>query len=88
MGVPSSSQVHTHGQRISEELEAEIPRVRDAYAWWQSVALIERLGEGTQWRVFTGYHNFPSVKAMDIRDRVEHAAIVYDKFAMLRWYFT
>ncbi|KAK0440148.1 hypothetical protein EV421DRAFT_1737525 [Armillaria borealis] len=95
MGVPSLlevvSQVHTHGQRISEELEAEIPRVREAYEnipWWQSVAPIEILGEGTQRKVFTSYHDFLSAKAMHIRERVEHAAIVYDHFATLRGYFT
>ncbi|PBK85773.1 hypothetical protein ARMGADRAFT_1017851 [Armillaria gallica] len=95
MGVPSLlevvSQVHTHGQRISEELEVEIPRVREAYEnipWWQSVAPIEMLGEGTQRRVFTSYHDFLSAKAMHIRERVEHAAVVYDHFAMLRGYFT
>ncbi len=95
MGIPSLlevvSQVHTHGQRISEELEAEIPRVREAYEnipWWQSVAPIEILGEGTQRRVFTSYHDFLSAKAMHIRERVEHAAIVYDHFMMLRGYFT
>lgn len=95
MGVPSLldviSQVHTHGQRISEELEAEIPRVQEAYEnipWWQSVAPIEILGEGSQRKVFTTYHEFLSAKAMYIREKVEHAAIVYDHFAMLRGYFT
>ncbi|KAK0189501.1 hypothetical protein F5146DRAFT_1051282 [Armillaria mellea] len=95
MGIPSLlevvSQVHSHGQRISEELEVEIPRVREAYEnipWWQSVAPIEILGEGTQRQVFTSYHDFLSAKAMYIRERVEHAAIVYDHFTVLRGYFT
>ncbi|KAK0200791.1 hypothetical protein DFS33DRAFT_1354907 [Desarmillaria ectypa] len=94
MGVPSLLnvifQVHSYGQRISEELETEIPRVREAYEnipWWQSVAPIEILGEGTQRRVFTSYHDFLSAKAVDIQDLVEHAAIVYDHFSMLQGYF-
>ncbi|KAK0457131.1 uncharacterized protein EV420DRAFT_541437 [Desarmillaria tabescens] len=94
-GIPSLldviSQVHSHGQRISEELQAEIPRVQEAYEnipWWQSVAPIEMLGEGTQRRVFTSYHEFLSAKAVDIREQVEHAEIVYDHFAVLQGYFT
>ncbi len=38
--------------------------------------------EGTQQRVFTSYHNFPSAKAVDVWERVEYAAIVYDHPAM------
>lgn len=95
MSVPSLSdlisQVHSHGQQISDELEAEIPRVREAYEnipWWQSVAPIEMLGEGTQRRVFTSYHEFLEAKAVDIRDLVERAAIVNDNFRMLGRYFS
>ncbi|KAK0477126.1 hypothetical protein IW261DRAFT_1421328 [Armillaria novae-zelandiae] len=57
------SRVHTHGQRIFKELEAEINRVREAYEnipLWQSVTPIEILDEGTQRRVSTSYYDFPS----------------------------
>ncbi len=73
------TRVHIHGQRISKELKAELPRVREAcenILWWQSGAPIEILGEVTQRRVLTSYRNSPSAKAVDIRDRVERVMII------------
>ncbi|KAK0494228.1 hypothetical protein EDD18DRAFT_364957 [Armillaria luteobubalina] len=63
------SHVHAHGQRIPKELGAEIPRVQEAYEnipLRQSLSPIEILGEVTQRRAFTSYHDYYASPARTI----------------------
>ncbi len=91
MDVPSprGGSLSTYSRTADlRELEAEVPRVREACDTVVAVRRANRnTGGGKKQRVFTSHHDFPSARAADIRDRVEHAVIVYDYFAML-WYFT
>ncbi|KAK0457108.1 uncharacterized protein EV420DRAFT_1551462 [Desarmillaria tabescens] len=89
------STVHAQSQRISSELESEVPRVEEAFRqipWWDSHPFVGLFAHGIlgikpQRRMFTKYHEFLSMDASNIRYFVEQVAILHDHLEILQRYF-
>ncbi|KAK0494288.1 hypothetical protein EDD18DRAFT_1176157 [Armillaria luteobubalina] len=87
--------ISSYGHLISEGLDAEIPRVAEAYQnlpWWDSVPILDLITESIlgikprRWSI-SKYKDFLSKDEATIRTLVEHASIFHDHFVALAHYF-
>ncbi|KAK0477095.1 hypothetical protein IW261DRAFT_1609251 [Armillaria novae-zelandiae] len=87
--------ISSYGHLVLEGLDAEIPRVAEAYQnlpWWDSVPILDLIAESIfgikprRWSI-TKYNEFLSKDEATIRTLAEHASIFHDHFAALAHYF-
>ncbi|KAK0216249.1 hypothetical protein IW262DRAFT_204981 [Armillaria fumosa] len=87
--------ISSYGHLVSEGLDAEIPRVTEAYQnlpWWDSVPILNLITESIlgikprRWSI-SKYKEFLFKDEATIRTLVEHASIFHDHFAALAHYF-
>ncbi|KAK0457113.1 uncharacterized protein EV420DRAFT_1551506 [Desarmillaria tabescens] len=78
------------GQRVSEQLDSELPRVQTIYhkiPWWDSIPRPNFLRRYSQRTIYEKYYEFLTEEAPNIRDLVEQVSIILDHLTALNDYF-